>query len=127
MEAVKWRPEHRLTPPGNARRQPALGQPPQDMLVAEATHLPLRMNLGQEWIARLDRVVHRYPVTLGAEQMAGQVDASPQIQRAIEGVPAAGSLKIQLQVFVRQVIAELLHHMAAIEAHLIEAHGTVDV
>ena len=48
VEAVQWRTEDHFAPLVNGRRQPALRQQTQQMLVAETTQLPLRVQLGQE-------------------------------------------------------------------------------
>src|SRR6516162_3693855 len=48
MKAVKGGQKHRLPPPGDLARQPALGQQAQNVLVAQAAQLPARVQAGQK-------------------------------------------------------------------------------
>ena len=101
------------------RRQPALRQQAQQVLVPEAAQLPARVQPGQEGehvlveerIARLDRGVHGHAVALGAEQQARQHDAGPEVKRAVERVPAAGALQVQAQVGVGNLLEHHFPHV----------------
>src|SRR5947209_6053450 len=48
VKTIKGGQEHGLAPPGNAPRQPALGEQAQNVLVAQAAQLPARVQAGQE-------------------------------------------------------------------------------
>src|SRR5438552_2270976 len=83
--------------------------------------------VGEARMARLHRRVHRYPVALGVEQVAGQMDARGPEERPVERMPLRHPLQIGSQQVVWRAVAEGFQRLRAVEAEARLGHDAVDV
>ena len=105
------------------------------MLVAKTAQFPSRVQLGEEVenilvqkrIANLHRGVHRYAVAFCLQQVPSQGDPRGNPDSAIQRMPAAGALEIELKLGPRVALLQDLPHRRCVEAKFREREQTISI